>query len=467
MLTPVEMSRIRVFVHTDFVDDVLKQLATLGAVDISDIRSSLGEFQGLLQPLEPSELLFRASSIQVRASSLIESLGHSVEEASAYEPRWMSAEELEKAESWLSEVEAELSRMRSEAEEDQQALSQALQQLFSKYGEKLLSLFSSLDAIRKIEEAKVKMGKTRSVVVFEGWVPRERLSAVVEAIESATQGYCACAELEVARFLKHVHHSSSGEHEEEVVVQPPTLLRNPKLAWVFEKLTTSFGVPNYYELDPSSIMLVTFPIIFGMMFGDVIHGLILLLGGLYLLHLKRRGVRVGELFGYFVEGSPLIIMCGLSGMVFGFLYGEYLGFSHEEIKWLPGPLWFSPIEEAVGPLHSVFASIIGPYRGPTMLMVLSIFVAMFQINMGLILGVINHLKNKRFFEALAGPGVWLWFYLGGCYLFLVYRGGVFKVVFEDPITTSIYLLLPAFVMLLLRMKLEGVTEGLEVLWSRS
>ena len=168
MLTPVEMSRIRIFVHADFVDDVLKQLATLGAVDISDIRSSLGEFQGLLQPLEPSELLFRASSIQVRASSLIESLGHSVEEASAYEPRWMSAEELEKAESWLSEVEAELSKVRSEAGEDQQALSQALQQLFSKYGEKLLSLYASLDAMRKIEEAKVKMGRTKSVVVFEG-----------------------------------------------------------------------------------------------------------------------------------------------------------------------------------------------------------------------------------------------------------------------------------------------------------
>jgi V/A-type H+/Na+-transporting ATPase subunit I len=80
---------------------------------------------------------------------------------------------------------------------------------------------------------------------------------------------------------------------------------------------------------------VTFPLLYGAMFGDVGHGLVLALIGWFL---SRRSTLGG-----------LLVACGVSGMIFGFLYGSIFGF--EEI--LPHHpffgqfFWLSPIHDVL------------------------------------------------------------------------------------------------------------------------
>ena len=68
----------------------------------------------------------------------------------------------------------------------------------------------------------------------------------------------------------------------------PVLLKNRGLFGAFQPLVTTYGKPRYEEVDPTILLAITFPLLFGAMFGDVGHGLILALLG------RSSGKREGQ-----------------------------------------------------------------------------------------------------------------------------------------------------------------------------
>jgi V/A-type H+-transporting ATPase subunit I len=107
--------------------------------------------------------------------------------------------------------------------------------------------------------------------------------------------------------------------------EPPLVLRNP--AWVrpFEVFTRMLGTPGSDEADPSPLVALLAPLLFGYMFGDVGQGLVLVAAGLLL---RRRWPVVG-----------VLVVNGLAAVLFGFLFGSVFG--RED---LIAPLWVHPIE---------------------------------------------------------------------------------------------------------------------------
>ncbi|MEV0283573.1 V-type ATPase 116kDa subunit family protein [Kribbella sp. NPDC050820] len=117
-------------------------------------------------------------------------------------------------------------------------------------------------------------------------------------------------------------------------VQPPTLLRQKGTGRSFELIVQTYTTVPYADVDPSLVAGVAYVAMFGMMFGDVGHGLLLLLGAL----LVRSG-RVARL-AKLRPAWPFLAGAGATSVVFGFLYGEMFGPTG-----LVPVVWLSPVDD--------------------------------------------------------------------------------------------------------------------------
>lgn len=131
--------------------------------------------------------------------------------------------------------------------------------------------------------------------------------------------------------------------------EAPSLTVNPPWAKPFEIFARLVGTPGQHEADPSMMLAVIAPLLFGYMFGDVGQGAVLLVAGLFL---SRR-----------FPATALLIWGGAWAMVFGLLFGSVFG--REDL--IPA-LWLHPVVEPL-PVLAV------PVLAGAILIVLSILLS--------------------------------------------------------------------------------------------
>ena len=124
--------------------------------------------------------------------------------------------------------------------------------------------------------------------------------------------------------------------------EPPTKLENPKLFKPFEMFVGMYGLPAHNEMDPTLLVGLTYSFIFGVMFGDVGQGLLLVIVGALVYHFKKSPL------------AGIIATAGVFSTIFGFMLGSVFGFE-DVIQ----PLWLRPIDHMttlpfVGKLNTVF-----------------------------------------------------------------------------------------------------------------
>ena len=104
----------------------------------------------------------------------------------------------------------------------------------------------------------------------------------------------------------------------------------------FTPLVETYAIVPYADMDPSVVAGVVYVVMFGAMFGDAGHGLLLLLVGLLLRW--RHPARLAR----FHVAWPFVVGAALAAIFFGVLYGEFFG----PTGVLP-VLWLSPVDEPV------------------------------------------------------------------------------------------------------------------------
>ena len=87
---------------------------------------------------------------------------------------------------------------------------------------------------------------------------------------------------------------------------------------------STYGVPRYREANPALFSIVTFPFLFGVMYGDVGHGALLTLFALYIV-LKEKELgraKLGEIAGMAFKGRYMLLMMGCFSVYMGLVYND-------------------------------------------------------------------------------------------------------------------------------------------------
>ena len=127
-------------------------------------------------------------------------------------------------------------------------------------------------------------------------------------------------------------------------VQAPTLVGGPPLRRALMPLVRTYGTVPYADIDPSWLAWFSYVLMFGMMFGDVGQGILLVGAAVALRAGWPAWARRYRAAWPFVGGA------GAAAALFGFLYGECFGPTG-----LVPTLWLSPLDEPIPLLLAALA----------------------------------------------------------------------------------------------------------------
>jgi V/A-type H+/Na+-transporting ATPase subunit I len=164
----------------------------------------------------------------------------------------------------------------------------------------------------------------------------------------------------------------------------PTLLENAPGLGLFQPITKEQGIPGGHEVDPTPLVSFVFPIFFGMMFGDVGHGIILTL---FFLLVRQRST------GTLRQWANLFTVAGLSSIVFGVIFGEFFELSFQ--SFVPIPPVVEIIHRVAGSPDSFNFPTAGqsPFTGVYLVMIVAILIGVAHLTTALCLDVYQGIKE--------------------------------------------------------------------------
>eukprot|EP00529_Nitzschia_sp_RCC80_P004738 CAMPEP_0113505270 /NCGR_PEP_ID=MMETSP0014_2-20120614/35213_1 /TAXON_ID=2857 /ORGANISM="Nitzschia sp." /LENGTH=911 /DNA_ID=CAMNT_0000400543 /DNA_START=18 /DNA_END=2753 /DNA_ORIENTATION=+ /assembly_acc=CAM_ASM_000159 len=145
----------------------------------------------------------------------------------------------------------------------------------------------------------------------EGWVVAESFMEVKEAVEKAH------ANMDLAM-------PSMVDHLPQPWPTPPTYFATNKFTYAYQEFVNTYGIPRYREANPALFTAATFPFLFGVMYGDVGHGMFLFLNGLSLVWNERvnEHAKNGEMAEGMHQARYMLVMMGFFAVYAGLIYND-------------------------------------------------------------------------------------------------------------------------------------------------
>jgi V/A-type H+-transporting ATPase subunit I len=185
--------------------------------------------------------------------------------------------------------------------------------------------------------------------------------------------------------------------------EPPIRQDNPRGVRPFELLTKAVGRPSYTELDPTIILFLTFPLMFGFMIGDIGYGVVYTAIGYWMI--ENFDSETFEDFGKVAAAA------GISTVVFGLLYGEVFGLHLDTLPAI-GAVYTHPIiEKGLSPATEEWAQA---------WFVITALFGVLHLNIAWIFEFVEEYTFHGFGGAMEEVGSWL-LMLNGLWVFVFSR----------------------------------------------
>ena len=210
------------------------------------------------------------------------------------------------------EVRKDMRRQLAALDKAHAEVEQQRQQEAERLRPRLLAISRTLQLARPYARLADALRGRGGLARVSGWVPEEAVEKLRQQLSK---------ELQQAVFLE-VRRPLPQER-----AQVPSAVHHARWLTPFVTLVSNYGVPRYGEFDPTLLFALSYVAMFGMMFGDIGHGLSIIAAAPLLRRRMPRAI-------------PFVVLCGLSAAVFGWVYGSIFGYEH-----VITPLWQSPLSD--------------------------------------------------------------------------------------------------------------------------
>ncbi|MEG0164829.1 V-type ATP synthase subunit I [Anaerorhabdus sp.] len=229
--------------------------------------------------------------------------------------------------------------------------------IIAEYEEELINVFTYCDERDRLYNLHKYIAVFKDSYVVVGFVPAHDMDKFKKEFEGVD--------------VKIEAHEPSDAPN----LTPPTLLKNNWFFKPFEMFVTMYSLPAYNDIDPTVFVGITYCFLFGIMFGDLGQGFLLVLGGLLLekkLNNKLAGI-VGRV--------------GLTSMLFGFLFGSVFG--NEEI--------LIPVHQGLFNVHEKLINVMDGNFTMTLL-ISAVVIGAVLILITMMINMFIHIKHKDWGE---------------------------------------------------------------------
>ncbi len=246
----------------------------------------------------------------------------------------------------------------------------------------LSEIVFNYNLLRLGADSRAPVMRTKVFSILQGWTPAENIAEFRAALGEVE----AKIGEKIIADVEDIERGTKG-------VPTPVPNMKPSILLPTWKLTTLRGWPTNTELNPAYISVIVFAFQFGLMYGDVGQGLVILILGLVFAKKFKRGM-LKYLGGLFI---PM----GIAATIFGFLYGSI--FLNETF-----------LEQFYHPIMP------NPIHQTTKLLLLVFEIAAIEIIFGLCIGAYNQIKKGNPVGALGEHGLGMILYVGGLYMTAMY-----------------------------------------------
>jgi len=276
-----------------------------------------------------------------------------------------------------------------------------LKKISEKYFTNLVEVDEQLQIENKKLEVISNLGVTKDAFAMEGWVPKSKIGQIESTLKKFTEG--------------------TTIYELKTDDKAPTLMSNPRKFRLFEAFIRFYSLPQSKEFDPTMVFALIFPIFYGLMIGDTGYCLVILLVCLWVIRRVEKGKRNFNIMPRQLRSFALLIlkkrqMVKLSkamipgcvvGIVLGIVFDLHFGFHLNGYlfdvlasvgitgAWVPEPgeILNRPSQAFLDPIHNAGSLLL--YAG---------YIGIGFVTFGLVLGVIDCIREGEIKEALVKVG---------------------------------------------------------------
>jgi V-type H+-transporting ATPase subunit a len=145
------------------------------------------------------------------------------------------------------------------------------------------------------------------------WIPKNEVGKVTSILKNL---FGADQENKTSAYLEDLFYNQD--------IKPPTYISTNEFTAAFQEVVDTYGIPRYREINPGYFTIVTFPFLFGVMFGDIGHGLMLLIFSVYLCLFNNKLSQSKSLLENALFARYFLLLMGFFAVYCGLLYNDFL-----------------------------------------------------------------------------------------------------------------------------------------------